>query len=157
MDEGLLARDVFEPIFYHRGMASPFPPATLFHLWEAKHDERFDVDPRKKKLTPIQFGIDGNLTLNSVQDRLSCTGPPGSNSQYAIHFLHFNANFIYEFAEFELAAGKHVRYSMPAGEIQRTTFGAELFGLPFEFEHQSDLQGESHVSFRVLKREKPEA
>lgn len=150
-DYGMKARDEFEPIFYHDKIQSPFSAATLFHLYELNHDDTFCSVPYDGTLTNVMFGIDGNLSVNGTSAKLSVKGPEG---RYAVHFVLFTALVGYEVAECELDSGKHLRYTLPSGEIQLSTFNAQLFGLPFEFEHLHSPHSEDHVSFRVLKDEK---
>ncbi|MBU6390743.1 MAG: restriction endonuclease [Planctomycetota bacterium] len=150
-DYGLETRDEFEPIFFHEKIQSPFPAATLFHLYELSNDEKFCSIPLDGTMTKFEFGISGNLTVGGVPGKLTVKAPVG---RYAIHFVHFTALVGYEVASCEPDSGKHHRYTLPSGEIQRSTFPAELFGLPFEFEHLHGPHGEDRVSYRVLNHKK---
>jgi hypothetical protein len=139
-DYGCVPKDEFEPIFYHDKIQSPFPPATLFHLHELMAPEQFWNLPLDGTLTEIAFGIDGRGVL-SVK---------GTENRLAVHHVRMSAMVGYEVAEFDLAAGTHVRYSSPSGEeVKRTSFKAQLFGMPFEFEHQEGPDGKSHAAWRV--------
>lgn len=139
-DYGLLARDEFEPIFHHDRIHSPFPAATLFHFHELLAPEAFSSVPLNGTLTQIKFGLDGRgvLTVN------------GEGGRLPVHHVQMSAMVGYEVADLALESGQHLRYISPDGSaIQRTTFDAKLFGLPFEFEHQEDPKGKSHVAYRI--------
>lgn len=139
-DYGFKAPDEFEPIFYHDRIHSPFPAATLFHLVELIEPDCFFSIPLDGSLTKMAFKL-GPCGL-SVK---------GQEGRLAVHNVRLSALVGYETAVCELESGTHHRYALPDGEIQRTTFDAQLFGLPFEFEHQAGQTGDSHVSFRVKK------
>lgn len=153
-DYGLKPPNEFEPVFYHDKIHSPFPAVTLFHLYELTHEEKFWSIPLDGSMTKIEFGIAGKLSIDGVPSQITIMGPEG---RYAVHFVHLTGLVGYEVAECELESGKHHRYSLPGGEIQRSTFDAQLFGLPFEFEHQHGPQGEDHVAFRVVADKKRKA
>lgn len=148
-DYGCAPGDEFEPIFYHDKIQSPFPAATLFHLQELMAPEQFWALPLDGTMTKVAFGVDGRGVL-------SVKGTEGR--RIAVHHVRMSAMVGYEVADFELAAGKHVRYTSPNGEqLRRTSFEAQLFGLPFEFEHQEDSDGKSRAGFRVKKNPRDEA
>lgn len=150
-DYGLKARDAFEPIFYHDKIRSPFPAATLFHLYELSNEKEFWSLPLDGTMKRVVFRISGNLRGGGIASRLTVKAPQG---RYAVHSVRLSALVGYEVAVCEPSSGKHHRYTFPSGEIQRSTFNAELFGLPFEFEHQHGSDGENHVAFRVLNDDK---
>ena len=142
-DYGLKPPDEFEPIFFHDKIKSPFPAATLFHLIEMMEEEKFLALPLDGTLTEIGFRINGCGAL-SVK---------GNEHRLAVHHVRLSAKVGYEVAALDLQDGKHHRYVAPDGsEVQHTTFEAQLFGLPFEFEHQTGSQGSSHAAFRVRKK-----
>jgi hypothetical protein len=142
-DYGLKAADEFEPIFFHDKIKSPFPAATLFHLVEMMEEEKFWTLPFDGTLTEVGFKINGRGVL-SVK---------GTENRLAVHHVRLSAKVGYEVADLSLQDGKHHRYVAPDGsEVQHTTFEAQLFGLPFEFEHQADSQGSNHAAFCVRKR-----
>lgn len=140
--KGYVIPDEFEPVFYHESIASPFPAATLFHLYELQSPETFSAVPFDGSLVRVEFGV--TLPGLTVKSRREAMIP--------VHHARFSADVGYESAVCELESGSHHRYSLPDGEIQHTTFEATLFGLPFEFSHQGDSTGEKHVSFRVKKK-----
>lgn len=141
-EEGYAVPDEFQEVFYHEDLHSPFPAATLFHLHEIQHPETFSEVPFDGSLVPIEFGIRWpGLTVKGQDER-----------PIPVHHARLSADVGYEVAVCELKSGSHHRYSMPGDEIQRTTFNASLFDLPFEFTHQSDASGQHHVAFRVLKK-----
>ena len=147
-DYGCAPRDEMEPIFYHDKIQSPFPAATLFHLQELMAPEQFWTLPLDGTMTKVAFGVNGQGVL-SVK---------GTKGRIAVHHVRMSAMVGYEVADFELAAGKHIRYTSPNGEeLRRTSFEAQLFGLPFEFEHQEGSDGKGHAGFRVKRDRSHEA